>query len=231
MGFFSNLFGGGKSNITINVPKPPKLPTAEELFSAGRTEAQTTAPIAFGARETALQDIATPQATQEYFGAFQPTSLEEALGSQYFENIMPDLERSIKHSLSLSGIESSPILSQQIARARGDVGATVGEFLANQANQRALTSLQGRNIDPMGMIMPFVGTGMQQSTAQANLQSQYDQQVMQADLYRQIQEAQSRASGISSIGSLLGGGAGFLMGGPGGAALGALTTTITSHSC
>ena len=245
------LFGGKK--ISINVPPPPKLPTAEELFSGGAAQARNISPLAYGAREGALADIArgpefyrqfqlTDQPFGEirpdYFSQFGPTSLEEALASQYFSNVMPDIERSIKHNLSLSGIANSPALAELIGRERGRVGFDVGSYLANlgqaratqglerqnllagMGEQRALNSLNYRNIDPFSMITPFVETGMNQSNAQAKLDYEYSLMKAQADLQNAIQAQQQKGAMGSTIGSILGGALGSFDG-PGGMALGA----------
>lgn len=251
------LFGfGKKKSITINVPPPPKLPTAEELFSAGTAQAKSTSPLAFGARESALSDLSRGndfynqfsltgrplgEITPDYFNQFGPTTLEQALGTQYFQNVMPDIERSIKHNLSLSGIANSPALADLIARERGKVGFDVGSYLANQAQrrgelglareselagigeQRAINSLNYRDIDPFSMITPFVQTGMYQSQAQAKMDNDYNIMKAQFELQNAIQAQQNKGAFGSTIGSILGGGAGFLLSGfnPGGAALGA----------
>ena len=218
MGFFSNLFGGSDTP-TMNIPEAPKLPTADELFASGTNYAKTNSPMAFGAREGALTDLGRGM---DYYQQFQPTSIEQALASQYFSNVMPDLETSIKHNLSLSGIASSPILAQQIAKARGNVGYDIGSFLSNQGNQRAQYSLDSRmGIDPMSMVTPFVNTGMQQSQAQANYQSQYDMARAINDYQNALAEQQRKSQMIGSIGSLIGGAGGFMLGGPAGASLGA----------
>lgn len=246
------LFGGKK--ISTNVPPPPRLPTAEELFAGGTRQAQSTSPLAYGARESALADLArgkgfynqfslTPQPFGEispsYYSQFGPTSFEEALGNQYFQNIMPDIERSIKHNLSLSGMASSPALADLIAKERGRIGFDVGSYLANQAQtratqglerqnllasmgeQRALNSLNYRNIDPFSMITPFVETGMNQGNAQAQMDYQYSLMKAQADLQNAIQRQKERGAMGSTIGSILGGAGGFFLGGPAGASLGA----------
>lgn len=201
------LFGGKK--ISINIPAAPKLPTAEELFQSALSLGRREFPLALGAREGALSDIALGP---EFYSRFQPTSLEDAIASQYFQNVVPDLERSIKHSLSLSGIESSPILAEQIAKARGRVGVDIGQYLANLGNQRAQFSLQSRlGIDPYAQILnPFVSTGVAQSQKQAELQSQHDMARAIADYQNAVAAAQRKAG----IGKLIGGIGGAIVGLP-----------------
>jgi hypothetical protein len=212
---------GGKKQPVYKPPPPPKLPTAEELFAGGEKFARSTQPLAFGAREGALSDIATPQATNQFFTGFQPSSFDEALGNQYFQNVYPDVERTIKHGLSLSGIESSPILAQQLGRARGQVGFDIGSYLSNIANQRAMFNLQSRlGIDPNQIVAPFVNTGLSQSQRQAGLDYDFAQQQAQAEYQQALQDYQQRQGLISSIGTIAGGGLGFLVGGPYGASIG-----------
>ena len=171
-------FGG--NSPSYSPPPAPRLRTAEELFGSATNWARTNNPLAYGAREGALADINRP----EFYSGFQPTSMEQALGSQYFQNIMPDIEKSIKHNLSLSGMASSPILSRQIARERGQVGYDVGKWLSDQGNQRAQYSLGSRlAIDPASVYGPYLNT----DTGQSNSQAQYDydaaQQQAQANYY------------------------------------------------
>ncbi len=210
MGFFSRLFGGGDSP-TINIPPPPQLPTAEELFQQAMSQAQSSFPQALGAREGALGILSSPESTQEFFGSFGPTSFEEALASQHFQNVMPDIERSIKHNLSLSGVASSPILAEQIARERGRVGVDIGQYLTDIGNARASASLTGRlGVDPTTLTLPFVNTGMQQSAAQAGLQQQYDISNALAQYQQALQKQQQEQGLFGTIGSILGGGIGAL---------------------
>ena len=215
------LFGGGSKTPQINI-NVPKLPTAEEIFQQSLQFGQQNFPNSLGARESALGDLATPQSTQQFFGGFQPTSFEDALSNQFFQNTIRDVERSIKQNLSLSGTASSPILAEQIARARGELGVGIGSKLLDVSNARGLTSLQGRlGVDPNSVLNPFVQTQIGQSNAQANFDFQKQLVEAQNNLQRQIEEQRSRSSGISTIGSVLGAGAGFLLGGPVGAGFGA----------
>jgi len=210
------LFGGKKAP-TINIPAPPKLPTAEELYAQALGYARREQPLGFGARESALSDLNLGNA---YFDRFQPSSFEQALGNQYFQNIMPDLERSIKHNLSLSGTINSPLLADQIAKARGQVGFDVGSYLSNIANQRALTSLNSRlNISPESIINPFIETGMNQANKQADLSYQGALMQAQADYQNAMQKYNQSNAKRALIGSVLGGVAGSFSG-PGGAAMG-----------
>lgn len=198
-------------------PPAPKLATAEELYQNAMNYAKTNYPLAYGAREGALTDLAKGQ---EYYKGFQPTSFEEALGNQYFQNVYPDMERTIKQGLSLSGMESSPILAEQLGEARGKVGFDIGSYLSNLANERAQYSLAQRlGIDPTQMTQPYVNVNQTQSNQQAEYQFQVDLQKAQADYQNALNKAKQKASMISTIGTM--GGAGL------GAGLGALLALPT----
>lgn len=222
MGFFGNLFGGGD----VEAPQLPQAPTfksAEELLGSGISFGKEQTPIAYGARENALGILQDPARTTEFFQGFQPTSFEQALANQTFQNIMPDVERSIKQNLSLSGIASSPILAQQIGQARGSLGVDIGEILAQLGQQRGAGSLEAQlGIDPLAQIVgPVAEFGQQQDQLQQ--QVEFQRALAQFGINQQAAESnrQNKSQGISSFGTLLGGGAGFLLGGPAGAAIGA----------
>ena len=212
MGFFGNLFG---SKDKIDVPQAPKLPTAQELFQGALGFGQQNFPEAIQARESAISDLGLGS---EFYAGFQPTSFEEALASQHFQNVFPETERTIKHALSLSGIASSPILAEQLGKARGDLGVDIGTFLANQGNQRAQFDLSSRlGIDPNQILSPFVNTGATQGNQQAQLD--YQRALMQYKI--DLEEQAAGAQGLAGLGSLAGGGIGFALGGPAGAGFGA----------
>ena len=248
-----------------NPPPPPKLKQAPELFQSSINFAKTNAPLAYGARENALSQInagaLTPgqdfynqynlvspeQLSPDYFSQFGPTSFEQALASQQFQNILPESERKILHGLSLSGIESSPILAELLAKNYGNLAVPIGEYLANQGQRRAELGLQrydtlsalgqrrgelglqgiqqgiqaGLNIDPYSTYSPYLETDINQSNSQAMADYQAALQRAQTDYQNAQAKAAQKGAMISSIGSIIGGAGGFMLGGPAGAGLGA----------
>lgn len=238
MGFFGNLFfqeGLGKAidpfgltPLGKDAKERPILPDAPTLMTGGEARqtaldfGQENVPLALGARESALQDLLNPQATQDFFAGFQPTSFEQALADQTFKNIFPDVQRGIKHNLSLSGIESSPVLAEQIGQAQGNLGVSIGQILANLGQQRGAASLNARlGIDPISQIINPISTQeLNQSNAQDELNFQRELAKFGIDLQRQQQQQADASGQAATIGSLLGAGGGFLVGGPTGAAIG-----------
>lgn len=210
---------GKNSTPSYNPPPPPKLPTADELYASGTKYAKENSPLAFGARESALSDLSKGN---DYYAGFQPTSFEQALSNQYFQNVWPDTEESIKHGLSLSGLDSSPILASMLGKARGGIETQIGQYLSDLGNTRATNSLNARlGIDPMSLVSPYVSTGMSQGNAQASLDYNYQQQLAQA-AYQQALAKQQQSQGMfGSLASLGGAGLGALLAAPtGGMSLG-----------
>lgn len=203
----------GKNAPTYNPPAPVQGPSADQLFSQGTNFAKTNMPNAYGAREGALKDLQDPNA---YYGSFQPTSMESALGNQYFQNIWPDMQKSIMNNLSLSGMSNSPVLADTLARNQGKLQFDVGSFLSNQGNQRATDSLNSRlGIDPMAsMINPYVQTGMNQGNFNAQQQNQYQQALAQQQYQQEMQKYQQHQGMISTLGTLGGAGLGAMLGNP-----------------
>lgn len=220
MGLFSS------KKASLDLPAPPKYKTAQELFNTAIGFAQQKTPLAYGAREGALSDLNKGTA---YYESFQPTSFEQALSNQYFANVAPDVERSIKQNLSLSGLDSSPILAEQIGKARGNLGVDIGQILANLANERAKYSLSQRlGIDPYNTYGNYLETDMSQDNLQKSTDYQYALQRAMQDYQSALAKQKSNAAGIGTLGTLLGAGAGMALapftGGlsiPAGAALGA----------
>lgn len=208
MGLFGGLFG--KDMPTLNIPEY-NFSSASDLYGSAADFAKEETPYAYGAREGALADLALGN---EYYDQFQPSSFEEALANQYFDNIWPDTQREIKHALSMSGIESSPILAEQLGKAYGDISYDIGKYLSELGNERAINSLNARlGIDPYSQIMtPFVGVDQTQQQNQAN----YNITKAQADYQNAMQKYNAKKSGISSIGSLAGMVAGGLLAIPSG---------------
>ncbi len=213
--FFSDLFGGGDAP-QYQAPAAPKLPTAEELFSAGTNYAKTNNPLAFGAREGALTDLQNPT---NYYAGFQPTSFEQALGNQQFKNIWPDQQAYMMNLLGKSGMAYSPVAAQTLGNSYGNLASNIGQYLNTQANDRANQSLQARlGIDPMSMVSPYVNAGVQQSNNQAN----YDWQAAtgQANANYSLQDYNKQQQMNQLLGQGLGAAGGFMIGGPAGASIG-----------
>ena len=184
-------------------PAAPRLKTAEEIFNESISFAKANYPQAYGARESALTDIGRGT---EFYKGFQPTSFEEALGNQYFQNIFPDVERQTKQALSLSGMESSPILAQLLGQRRGELQTSIGEYLSNLGQARAQYSLQSRlGIDPQGVSGPFAQTTMNQSNQQAQLNYEASVARAQADYQSALaksKEKQSKVTALTTIGGM-----------------------------
>ena len=198
----------GKSEPQYNPPPAPVLPTAAQLLPSATTWAQSNYPLAYGAREGALTDINNPA----YYAGFQPTSFEQALGDQYFQNVWPDTEREILQKLSMTGMEYSPITAATTGKAKGDLMTTIGEYLSNLGQTRAQYSLQSRlGIDPYNVYSPYLETDIGQSNKQAAYNYQAAMAKAQADYDNAMAEYKQKQAGISSAFGMGGAGIGGLL--------------------
>jgi len=199
---------GGYSPYTV--PPPGQYQTAQELMDESLRYVSEKWPEAYGARESALRDIGDPR----FYESFQPTSFEEALGAQQFANIWPDVERGIKHDLSLSGMAYSPQLAAQTAKARGNLGVDIGSILADLGQRRADASLQSRlAIDPLtGLISPYAGLARQQGNLQTGMDFETALAQAQQDALASQEASAQKSAKTGLLSNLIGGGLGFLGG-------------------
>lgn len=210
-------FGGGKAP-EYQAPAAPKLPTADELFASGTNYAKANMPLAYGAREGALQDLQDPTA---YYSSYQPTSFEQALGSQSFKNIWPDQQAYMMNLLGKSGMAYSPVAATTLGNAYGNLSTNIGQYLDTQANNRATGSLTARlGIDPMSTVTPFVNTGASQSQAQAGYDQTASINAANAQYANALQTYNANQAKNQFLGQAIGGAGGFLLGGPAGASIG-----------
>jgi len=157
-----------------------------------------------------------------YYAQFQPTSFEQALGNQYFENVWPETERTIKGALSQSGMAYTPILSEQVGKARGQIGYDISKYLSDLGTSKAVSNLSTfLGIDPQTLISPYATLAQKQSATQGQLD--YQQALMQAeaDFQTELQKAKQKSGWLGTGGAILGGVGGAIIGGPPGAAIGA----------
>lgn len=185
---------------TYTPPAPPTLPTADQLFAAGTNYAKTNSPLAFGAREGALADLSRGN---DYYAGFQPTSFEQALGNQSFQNVWPDTQAYMMNLLGKSGMAYSPVAAQTLGKEYGNLSQSIGQYLNEQGNNRANASLNARlGIDPNSMIQPFVTTGMNQGNSQANLDYGYQQSLAQQQYQQAMNKYQQQQSFAKTLGQI-----------------------------
>jgi hypothetical protein len=216
------LFGLGGDRPTLTLPDAPEFKTADELLQSGIEFGKAETPLALGAREGALADIGTGAAATQFFSEFGPTSFEEALANQQFQLATTESDRAIKQALSLSGIESSPILAEQLGRSRERLGVDIGSILANLGQRRGELSLQSRlNIDPISQIIGPISS-FQQGQDVLQTQSDFDRAVAQAGLEFQNDLANfaQKEKLAAAIGATFGPGIGGAVGGKTGATAG-----------
>lgn len=203
----------GKKAPTYNPPAPVQRVSGQELFSQGTDYAKSNMPLAFGARESALSDLSKGN---DYYASFQPTSFENALSNQYFQNVWPQTEAYTSNVLSKSGMGYSPVAAATLGKQYGDLSTQIGQYLSDLGNTRATNSLNARlGIDPMASILsPYVTTSANQSNLNASAMDQYNQAVAQQQYLEAMNSYKSKQAMASMAGQLGGAAIGALLAAP-----------------
>lgn len=166
-----------------------------------------------GAQAQGLADLGMGNA---YYEQYQPTSFEQALANQQFQNIWPDEQALIMNQLSKSGMAYSPVAAATLGKAYGNLASGIGEYLNTQANTRAtnnLTALLG--FDPNAYYGPISNAITGQSNQQATLTQNANMQNADAQYKNDLSRYAQNQSGMGALGTV------------GGAALGALLAAPT----
>lgn len=212
MGGFFSL---GKKAPSYPMVTAPKVMTGADAYSGAMNWGNKNFGNAMQARESALSDLNN----KDYYSSFQPTSFEQALADQSFKNVWPDQQNYMANVLSKSGMAYSPVAASTLGKAYGDTTFNIGQYLANQGNQRAQYSLASRlGIDPMSIMNPYANAGMNQSNEQAGYDWQATKQNADAQ-YANAMQKYMRNQALLPIISKVSPLGGFLAGGGEGAAM------------
>lgn len=212
------LFGLGGKAPSYPTVTAPTVGTGANYYDQAMSFGNNNFGNAMGARESALSDMNNPN----YYASFQPTSFEQALGDQRFQNQWPNQEAYMSNVLSKSGMAYSPTAAATLGKAYGDTSFNIGSYLADQGNQRATNSLNARmGIDPMSILNPYADLGAQQGNSQANYDWQATKQNADAQYANAMQKYNQSQAMMKMIGQIGGGIAGGMVGGPQGAMMGA----------
>lgn len=185
MGCFSN-----DDQPTYTPPAPPTLATASDLYNQAQSFYQNNG---YGGLLTAQQTALNNANNPNYYSQFQPTSFEQALGNQSFQNVWPDEQAAIMNQLSKSGMANSPVAATTVGNAYGNLATNIGEYLDTQANNRASGAINaGLQISPSQLLTPFVQTGQTQSNDQASANYSYQQALAQQQYQQQMNSYQQQ---------------------------------------
>lgn len=183
---------------TYTPPAPPTLATAPDLYNQAQSFYQDNG---YGGLLTAQQTALNNANNPNYYSQFQPTSFEQALGNQQFQNIWPNEQAQIMQQLSKSGMADSPVAAATIGNAYGNLSTNIGEYLNSQGSTRASNAINaGLGISPGSLLTPFVQTGQTQSNDQANLNYGYSQAQAQQQYQQQMNSYQQQQSLAQMLG-------------------------------
>lgn len=195
----------------------PTVMTGSDAYNQAQNFYSQNYPDLLTAQSTALNNANNPN----YYASFQPTSFEQALGNQQFQNIWPNEQAAMMQQQSLSGQAYTPGASQAIGNAYGNLSTGIGEYLNTQANNRATNAIgAGLGISPQNLLSPYAVLATGQSNAQAGLTQNANTQNASASYDNQLANYNQGLAQSVGIGSLAGGAAGFAAGGLPGASIG-----------
>lgn len=206
----------------MNSPSTPQYPTIQAANVVTGQDATTQAmglanqyfAPQMGAQAQGIADI---NQGQSYYNNFGPTSLEQAVGNQYFSNVWPQEQSMIQNQFANSGMNFSPALASTEANAFGTLGTNVGEYLSNQSNTNATNNLSDLlNINPNNYYQPISNAITGQSNEQAQLTQQANMQNAQAQY---MNSSAAYQQGLAQNGAI-GTGIGTALGAVGGAFVG-----------
>lgn len=153
-----------------------------------------------GAQAQGIADIGQGA---NYYNNFGPSTLAQAVGNQYMQNIWPQEQATIQNQFANSGMEFSPANASTQGNAYGTMATNVGEYEQGISNQNATNNLsQLMSINPMNYSQPITNSILNQSNTNTGLQNQYNQAVAQQQYQQQYNQYSQNNALASTIGQL-----------------------------
>src|SRR5258708_3493013 len=188
-----------KSAPTYTPSAPVQAISGQDLYNQGQSWYQQNQPGLYNAQSTALSNANNPN----YYNQWGPTSLQQALGNQYFQNTWPDEQALIKQQFSQSGLSSSPALAETLGRAYGGLETQIGSYLSTQAQQEATNAINsGLGISQSSLLNPYVNTAANQSNMNTNNQNAYNQALAQQQYQQQYNQYAQNNALASTLGQI-----------------------------
>ena len=188
-----------KTAPTYTPPAPVLAMSGQAGHQQGYSLAQQEYGTQMGAQAQGIADIGQGAG---YYNSFGPSTLSQAVGNQYMNNIWPQQQAMIQNQYANSGMENSaPAVAGTEANAYGNLAAGVGQYEQNISNQNATNNLgQLMSINPMSYSQPITDSILNQSNTNTGLTNQYNQAVAQ----QQYQQAYNKYAQNNALASTLG---------------------------
>lgn len=180
----------------------PPAPTYAMSGQTGQEQGYALAQQEYAPQMSAqAQGIADINQGQSYYNNFGPSTLGEAVGNQYMQNIWPQEQSMIQNQFANSGMNFSPALASTEGNAYGNLAAGVGQYEQGISNQNATNNLsQLMSINPQSFVNPITSNILNQSNTNTGLTNQYNQAVAQ----QQYQQAYNQYSQNNALASTIG---------------------------
>ena len=188
-----------KTAPTYTPPAPVMAMSGQAGQQQGYSLAQQEYGPQMGAQAQGIADIGQGAG---YYNSFGPSTLGQAVGNQYMNNIWPQQQAMIQNQYANSGMENSaPAVAGTEANAYGNLAAGVGQYEQNISNQNATNNLgQLMSINPMSYSQPITDSILNQSNTNTGLTNQYNQAVAQ----QQYQQAYNKYAQNNALASTIG---------------------------
>lgn len=181
-------------------PQPVYAMTGQSGIQQGYNLASQLFPYQMNAQAQGIQDI---NQGASYYNNFGPTSLSEAIGNQYMNNIWPQQQAMISNQFANSGMQNSPALANTMANAYGNLATGVGQYEQGISEQNATNNLSDLlSINPNSYYQPMTNDILSQSNVNTELQNQYNQAVAQEQYQQSYNKYAQQNALASTIGQI-----------------------------
>lgn len=189
-----------KTPPTYTPPSPVMAMSGQEGQQQGYQLAQQEYAPQMGAQAQGIADIGQGAG---YYNNFGPSTLSEAVGNQYMNNVWPQEQSLIQNQFANSGMQNSPALANTMANAYGTMATNVGQYEQGISNQNATNNLsQLMSINPMSYSQPITNDILNQSNVNTQQQNQYNQAVAQQQYQQQYNKYSQNNALASTIGQI-----------------------------
>lgn len=191
---------------------PSQVVTGQDATNQAMQLAQQYFPQQMGAQAQGLQDLSMGNA---YYQQYQPTSFEQALGNQQFQNIWPNEQAYMQNLLSQSGMAYSPTEATTLGNAYGNLSTNIGEYLNQQGDTRATNNLNALlGINPNNYYGPISNAITGQSNEQGQLNQNANIQNANAQYSNSLANYNQGLAGNGALGQVGGMALGALLAAP-----------------
>lgn len=189
-----------KTPPTYTPPAPVYAMSGADAQTQGYGLAQQEYGPQMGAQAQGIADI---NQGAGYYNSFGPSSLSQAMGNTYMQNVVPQADAAAMNQLANSGMQNSPAAGAVVGNINANAGINIGQYEQGLSNQNATNNLsQLMSINPTSYVNPITQGITNQSNINTGLTNQYNQAVAQQQYQQQYNQYAQNNALASTIGQL-----------------------------